>query len=98
MEGVRQGHNNDTEGLVNIHGDGDMPHRLRHDTNTRCSTKGLTQVAAKGRSKGLHYSQGRSSYKSSDWQQLTTIASMFYEQMHHFSKQKIMGSCLTLVV
>ena len=37
IEKVHHGFNDLTEGLVDIHEDGDMPYRLRHGTKTRSS-------------------------------------------------------------
>ena len=47
----RHGHISKTEGLVDTHEDGDMPHELRHETNTECLIKDSTQVTANGRPK-----------------------------------------------
>ena len=71
-----------TKGLVDIHGDG--------ETNTKCFIKGLTQVAAQGRPKGLHESRGTSSYiNNNSWQ----ACSM--NRCTTSLRQEIMRSCLT---
>ena len=44
-------------GLVDIHEDGDMSDRVKHETNNGYSMKDSTQVASKGMEKGVHESQ-----------------------------------------